>query len=104
MRFIVKAIGTAVAGYAAKRLVEFVLEDSRFAKPVKDVRLTLNKTAEKVGLITPAKRAELNKHTIDHYNEQRDLPNAQPVMEASEAEIAEAKRVTNNARLEAKTA
>ncbi|UII25911.1 hypothetical protein LVD15_21820 [Fulvivirga maritima] len=82
----VKIISGAIAGAAAGYLTATLIAprsgkqtlkniDTSLSKPVKDIRMTLNKVAYKLGIISEKKKAELNKNTIEAYNANRKMAN-----------------------------
>ncbi|UII19386.1 hypothetical protein [Fulvivirga ligni] len=80
----VKIISGAIVGAAAGYLTATLIAprsgkqtlsniDNSLNKPVKDLKMTFNKVAYKLGIISEKKKAELNKKTVEAYNAKRQM-------------------------------
>ncbi|EPR67624.1 hypothetical protein [Cyclobacterium qasimii] len=86
MKFIAKAVGAALVGFAAKKVIDSIENGTaqksildRFGRPLRDAHLGFNNTAFKLGIISERKKAELNKNVVEKYNAVRAVPNSNPI-------------------------
>ena len=86
MKYITKAVGAALVGFAVKKVIDSIENGTaqksvldRFSRPLRDAHLGFNNTAFKLGLISGRKKAEWNKNVVERNNAVRAVPNSNPI-------------------------